>query len=231
MKLFFRVLHRMGEPVTEQVATFAEIGHLFAATLARSLEWPWRWPEIMQAIIQNGIGSIGIISVSTAFAGLMMTGEIAWHMNHALHTTSMIPGFTGQFIFREVGIAIPALLLVSKVGASTTAEIGSMKVTEQIDALKLLGIDPVQYLVFPRFIASIISSACLTLIAIAVTLFCAVTMAILRFNFSLLEYLNALRHFIGYKDVICALIKGTIFGAVIPIIACGYGFRCKGGAE
>ena len=108
--------------------------------------------------------------ISTAFAGLVVTNEIAWHMDRALHTVAMIPGFTGQFILRELGIAIPALLLVAKVGASITAEVGSMKVTEQIDALKLLGIDPINYLVFPRFIASIFSGACLVLIAAGVTL-------------------------------------------------------------
>ena len=80
---------------------------------------------------------------------MVVTNEIAYHMDLALHTVSMIPGFTGQFILRELGIAIPALLLVAKVGAAITAEVGSMKVTEQIDALKLLGIDPISYLVFP----------------------------------------------------------------------------------
>jgi phospholipid/cholesterol/gamma-HCH transport system permease protein len=143
----------------------------------------------------------------------------------------MIPGFTGQFILRELGIAIPALLLVAKVGASVTAEVGSMKVTEQIDALKLLGIDPVGYLVFPRFVASIVSITCLTLVAISVTLACALLVAVTRYNFSTLEYLNALRHFVGVKDLICALIKGMVFGAVIPVMSCAYGFRCKGGAE
>jgi phospholipid/cholesterol/gamma-HCH transport system permease protein len=143
----------------------------------------------------------------------------------------MMPGFTGQFIMREIGIAIPALLLVAKVGAATTAEVGSMKVSEQIDALKLLGIDPISFLVFPRFVAGIFATACLTLVAIAVTMACALSVAVARYNFSILEYLNALRHFIGLKDLLVALIKGMVFGAVIPIISCAYGFRCKGGAE
>lgn len=224
-------LHRLGAPVTEQVEMAQAIVVLFAQTLARLFHWPWRWKEITQAIVQLGIGSIPIIAVSTAFAGLVVTNEIAWHMNEALHTVSMIPGFSAQFIIRELGIAIPALLLVSKVGASTTAEVGSMKVTEQIDALKLLGIDPVNYLVFPRFIACILASACLTLIAIAITLACAMMVAVTRYNFSTLEYLNALQHFIGVKDLVSAVVKGMVYGAVIPVISCAYGFKCKGGAE
>lgn len=210
---------------------FSRILTLFGKTIKSLFSRPIRWPEISQSIVQIGIGSLPIIIISTTFAGLVITNEIAWHMDIALHTMTMIPGFTGQFILREIGIAIPALLIVSKVGASITAEISTMKVTEQIDALKLLGIDPIEYLVVPRFAASILSAACLTLIAIAVTLFCAITVAVLRYHFSVPEYLNALRHFVGLKDVGLALVKGTIFGAVIPIISCSFGFDCEGGAE
>ncbi len=229
--LWIRMLHWVGAPIAEQVATAFEAIRLLLAVLARLFDRPWRWPEIVQATAQMGIGSLPSISIATAFAGMVVTHEIAWHMERALSTISMIPGFTGQFILRELGIAVPALLMVSKVGASTTAEVGSMKVTEQIDALKLLGIDPIQYLVFPRFIGAIVSSACLTLVAIAVTLTCAIAVAIWGYGFTLLEYLNALRHFVSPMDLVVALIKGMIFGATIPIISCAYGFRCKGGAE
>lgn len=191
----------------------------------------WRREEILQHLVHHGIGSIPIIGISTAFAGLVVTQEIAFHMDHALHTTSMIPGFTGQFIMRELGIAVPALLIVAKVGASMTAEIGGMKITEQVDALKLLGIDPVGYLVFPRWIAGIIATVSLTLIALAVTLSCAILMAVTKFNFSTLEYVNNLRHFVDLKDLACALVKAVAYGAVMPLIACTYGFRCQGGAQ
>jgi phospholipid/cholesterol/gamma-HCH transport system permease protein len=218
--------------MAESLSTASDIFVLWLQILRRIPKAEsWRWPEINQAIVQIGVESLGIITISTAFAGILVTQEIAYHMDLALHSVSMIPGFTGQFILREIGIAIPALLLVSKVGAAITAEIGTMKVTEQIDALKLLGIDPVSYLLFPRFIAAIISGACLTVIAVCVTLFCAIGIAVLRYNFSFLEFLNALSHFLGIKDILFALVKGTIYGAIIPIISCAYGFRCKGGAE
>jgi phospholipid/cholesterol/gamma-HCH transport system permease protein len=217
--------------MADQLQTFQAIFVLLGQTLRRLFVRPWRWHEIFQSVVQIGIGSIPVIAIATAFAGMIVTNEIAYHMDLALHTVTMIPGFTGQFILRELGIAIPALLLVAKVGAAITAEVGTMKVTEQIDALKLLGIDPISYLVFPRFIASIISAACLTMTASAVTLGCAIWVAVYRYNFSALEYINALRHYIGARDLICALVKGMIYGAVIPIISCAYGFRCQGGAE
>jgi phospholipid/cholesterol/gamma-HCH transport system permease protein len=215
----------------EQARTALDIARLLATVLRRVFTRPWRFREITAAIAQIGVDSLPIIVLSTAFAGLVITREIAYHMDRVLHTVQMIPGFTGQFIIRELGIAIPAMLLVSKVGASTTAEVGTMKVTEQIDALKLLRIDPVDYLVVPRFVASIAALACLTLVAIAVTLACAIAVAVGRYGFNTLEYLNAFRHFVDLKDVAGAVVKGMAFGAVIPIVSCAYGFRCRGGAE
>lgn len=213
------------------IAVLRDIFRLFLETLSWIPRRPWRWQEILHFIVQMGIGSLPIIGFATAFAGLVVTTEIAWHMDQALKTVSMIPGFTAQFIVRELGIALPAALMVAKVGASTTAEVGTMKVTEQIDALRLLRIDPVGYLVFPRFIASIVSITCLTLIAIGITLICAVMVAVAKYNFSVLEFINAVRHFVGPKDIVCALAKGSVFGAIVPIISCAYGFRCGGGAK
>lgn len=215
----------------ERTATFLEILRLFGETVRKLPTARRRMPEVMQATAQTAVSSLPIIVVSTAFAGLVTTDEIAWHMNRALSTVSMIPGFTAQFILRELGVAVPLFLLVAKVGAATTAEVGSMKITEQIDALKLLRIDPVEYLVVPRFIAAIVAGATLSLIAASVTLVCAMSVAVGRYNFMGLEYLNAVRNFLNPSDVACTLIKGMIFGSIIPVISCGYGFRCRGGAE
>jgi len=136
----------------------------------------------------------------------------------------MVPGFTGQFIIRELGIAVATFLVVSKVGASITAEVGTMKITEQIDALRLLRINPISYLVFPRWIACIFCLACLTLIANAVTLAFSMAMSVWSFGFNWQEYITILRHFVGPMDMVCAIVKSMTYGAVIPIISCAYGF-------
>lgn len=215
----------------EQIETLKLAAGLGGRMFQLAARRPWRWQEIFASIAQIGIGSLPVIMVSPSFAGMVVSNEIAWHMDEALHTVSMVPGFTGQFILRELGIAVPALLLVSKVGASITAEVGSMRVTEQLDALKLLRIDPVAYLVFPRFVASVISGVCLTLVASAITLACAIAVAVSKYHFGLMEYLNILRHFVGPGDLVCTVTKGMVYGAVIPLISCAYGFRCRGGAE
>jgi phospholipid/cholesterol/gamma-HCH transport system permease protein len=192
---------------------------------------PHRKNEIGHAVETIGIGSLPIISIATGFTGLVMTSEIAWHMDFALSNVSMIPGFTGQFVLRELGIAVPALLLVSKVGASMTAELASMKITEQLDAFKLLRIDVVSYHIFPRWIACILSTVCLTLISITITLFIAMLTAVTKYHFNTQEYLNTLGQFINSIDLLCAVTKAAIFGMLIPPIASAYGLRCEGGAQ
>ncbi|MCC7442051.1 MAG: ABC transporter permease [Bdellovibrionales bacterium] len=229
--LFHRLGVTVSAPMTEHLDAVGEMRFLSGCVWRCCFARPWRWREIIHAGAQIGVSSLPIITLATTFAGLVVTNEIAWHMDTALNNTAMIPGFTARFIMRELGIAIPALLVVAKVGAAMTAEVATMKITEQIDALKLLRIDPVAYLVFPRWIASILSLICLTLFAIAVTLFFAVTVAVSKYGFNVDEYLNNLRHFVGKDDVIYAVVKAGVFGSVIPIISCAYGFRCKGGAE
>lgn len=191
----------------------------------------WRKEDLLRSMVQIGVNSLPIITISTAFAGMVVTDEMAWHMRSALQNISIIPGLTGQFILRELGIAIPALLLVSKVGASMTAEVGSMKITDQIDALRVMKIDPVAYYVFPRWVASTICTVCLTLIAILVTLIFSMMVANFKYGFGMLEYLTIFRHFVHASDIWCALVKSAVFGSVIPILACAHGFRCQGGAQ
>lgn len=192
---------------------------------------PHRRAAVLYQVEQIGVGSLPIISIATGFTGLVMTSEIAWHMDFALSNVSMIPGFTGQFVIRELGIAIPALLIVSKVGASMTAELASMKITEQLDAFQLLKIDVLSYHIFPRWLACVLSTVCLTLISITITLIIAMFTAVTKYHFNSHEYMNTLAQFISSMDLICAITKAAAFGIVIPPIACAYGLRCTGGAQ
>ena len=209
---------------------------LLAADILRKLfkqvsVGPHRKELVSEQMEQIGLGSLPIISIATGFTGLVMTSEIAWHMDFALSNVSMIPGFTGQFVLRELGIAIPALLIVSKVGASMTAELASMRITEQLDAFKLLKIDVISYHIFPRWAACTISTLCLTLISITITLFIAMFTAVTKYHFNSQEYFNTLAQFVTSTDLFCAITKATVFGMVIPPIACAYGLRCEGGAQ
>jgi phospholipid/cholesterol/gamma-HCH transport system permease protein len=215
----------------EHFFTFLHSGRILQKLFQQLFSGNQRFEMVIQSIESVGIGSLPIISIATGFTGLVMTSEIAWHMDFALSNVSMIPGFTGQFVMRELGIAVPALLMVSKVGASFAAELASMKITEQLDAYRLLKIDLISYHIFPRWIACILSTVCLTLIAITITLLIAMLTAVTKYHFNWQEYLNTLAQFINSVDLLCALTKSAVFGMVIPPITCAYGIRCQAGSR
>lgn len=200
-------------------------------TLKRLTVFPWRGKEIIEQVNHIAFESLPIIVIATAFAGLVISGEMAWHMNHAVQSLDLAPGFTGQFIFRELGVAIPALLVAAKVGASMTAEIATMKNSEQLDALKILHIDPIDYLVLPRWVGCSLALMTLTMASISVTIFCAMISATMKLGFNPLEYFNILQKFVGPDEILSALVKSAIFGSVIPIMACHQGFLAQEGAQ
>lgn len=204
---------------------------LMQKLIQQLMKGPHRQLDIMNQMETIGIGSLPIITIATGFTGLVMTSEIAWHMDFALSNVSMIPGFTGQFVVRELGIAVPALLMVSKVGASLTAELASMRITEQLDAFKLLKIDVVSYHIFPRWAACTAATICLTLISIAITIIIAMFTAVTKYHFNSEEYFNTLAQFVNSFDLLCAVTKSAVFGTVIPPIACAYAMKCEGGAQ
>jgi phospholipid/cholesterol/gamma-HCH transport system permease protein len=124
-----------------------------------------------------------------------------------------------------------ALLVTSRAGAGMAAEVASMKVTEQIEALQMLGLDPIRFLVAPRLVACIVAGALMSLIANLVCLLAAMGVSILKLGYTAGLFISMSRPFVSGQDLCFAVIKGAVFGAVIPLFACYCGLRCKPGAE
>ena len=204
---------------------------LLRDTFASLMTPPFRWRETIQQLYFVANGSLLIVAFCVAFAAIVTILESSFHMMIVIQNDSMVPGFASMLILRELGAVVSALLLTSRVGAGFAAEVGSMTVTEQVEALRMLGIDPVRFIVVPRLVACTVGAAMLTIIANIVCLYCAalVCEAYLGFTFTLFK--TAMIRFVGFQDLIFAAAKGAIFGSVIPLISCFFGFRCKAGAE
>lgn len=192
---------------------------------------PFRTRETILQLYLIGVKSAPIILFSLSFAAAVTILEYAYHMKLVIQTAALVPGFAALLILRELGAVITALLMTSKVGAGITAEIGTMQITEQIDALKLLSVDPIRYLVIPRFVASVLSAMALVVFANAMCLLFAMLVSSQYLTHSPEMFLTSMNTFAGYKDYVLAIVKAAIFGAVIPLVSCYYGFRCKAGAE
>ena len=140
-------------------------------TLGQLFSPPFRSRELLHQIYFVANESLGLILFCVSFAAMVTILESSFHMKLVIQNDSMVPGFAAMLILRELGAVVTALLLTALVGAGIAAEVGSMKVTEQIEALKMLGIDPVQYLVVPRLIACVLGGFALTILANLVCLY------------------------------------------------------------
>ncbi|MBX3033721.1 MAG: ABC transporter permease [Bdellovibrionaceae bacterium] len=176
-------------------------------------------------------GSLPIVLFCVGFAAIVTILEASFHMKLVIQNDSMVPGFAALLILRELGPVVTALLLTSRVGAGFTAEVGLMKTTEQIDALRMLGIDPVQYLVVPRLIATIVGTFLLALLASMTCLLGAMFVTDIHLGYSPAMFLSSMRVFVDFQDLLLAGLKGAVFGAVIPLVSCHFGFLCEEGAE
>jgi phospholipid/cholesterol/gamma-HCH transport system permease protein len=221
-----------------QVHALANIGRniadfidMSAHTLVGVFTPPYRFKEVIKQIHFVANGSLPIVTFCVAFAAMVSILESSFHMKMVIQNDSMVPGFAALLILREIGAVVTALLLTSRVGAGYSAEVGSMQITEQVDALRMLSIDPVKYIVVPRFIACVLGTAALTVIANAVCIYCSVIISDIYLGFSPGMFLTSMTRFVQYKDMVFAAIKGAAFGAVIPLVSCYYGFHCKAGAE
>lgn len=191
----------------------------------------FRWKETFEQLYFIGNGSLIIIVFCVCFAAMVTILESSFHMKIVIQNDSMVPGFAAMLILRELAAVVTALLLTSRVGAGIAAEVGTMQVTEQIDALKMLGISPTNYLVIPRLVACILGAVLLTIVANMMCIFSAMAVSSSYLGYTPALFISGMKRFVQFKDLIFSMIKAASFGAVIPLISCYFGFRCESGAE
>lgn len=190
---------------------------------------PFRLREILRQALTVGWQSLPLIAVVLGFLGMITVLELNFQLGRIIHNLEYVPGVAGILMFREFGPTVVAAMLAAKAGAGFTAEIGTMKNTEQIDALEMLSVNPVHYLVVPRFVATLAMQVALSVIGVTVAFGTGFLISQPRFNFQ--SYLTTMNHFVGVQDFINLITKSLLLGAVVPIVACYYGFRAGGGAK
>ncbi len=137
----------------------------------------------------------------------------------------------GKAIVIELSPVLTALVIAGRVGAGIAAEVGTMKVTEQIDALESMAISPVRYLVMPRFFASTIMIPLLTVFSDFIAIFGALAVSVLFVDISYETFLNGVKTSFQLSDMFSGLVKSAVFGAIIGIVGCHEGYQAEGGAR
>lgn len=177
-----------------------------------------------------GVGSVPLVVIVALFTGAVAAVQAAYQLEGVM-PLRYLGGAIERSVLIELGPVLTALVVGGRVGASIAAEIGTMKVTEQIDALEVLAIDPVRYLVMPRLVAAVIMLPVITVFADAVAILGGFAVSTLSFDQSPHTYTQALKQFFRLKDVTSGLIKAGFFGAIIAMMGCYYGSVTEGGAE
>jgi phospholipid/cholesterol/gamma-HCH transport system permease protein len=177
-----------------------------------------------------GVGSLPIISLIGMFSGIVLTMQMA----RAL-TTYGAQGQVGEIVslslIRELGPVLTALLVAGRNASGIASELGSMKVTEQIDAMRALGTDPSQKLITPRLIATATVVPLLTIVADYIGLAGGAVIARLMLNISMAQYWSTAWRFLKYNDIAQGLLKPFVFAIVISLVGCFYGMQTSGGTQ
>ena len=178
---------------------------------------------------EAGWRSILFVSVTMGFIGMIGVYQIASQMAKMLPEYSALGAGSIQMAIREMGPVMAGLLLATRVGTGIAAELGSMKVTDQIDAMKLSSVDPVELLVLPRLLAGVMACISLTVLACVVSI--TTGMLVAYTGFSVLPDTFLSLRFVTMSDVTMSLTKSCSFGLVVPLISCACGLEARGGSE
>ncbi len=203
---------------------------LFRDATIASFARPFEWREVVYQLEQMGVRSVSIALITAVFVGMVMTVQFAFGLER-FGATDYVGRVIGLSITRELAPSLTALVVGSRIGSGMAAEIGSMAVTEQIDAIRALGADPVKKLVTPRLIACVILIPVLALFADVVGFGGAMVVANLQFDTPMGFFLRTALESINMQDFMSGLGKAPFFGVSIAMIGCYYGMHTRGGTE
>jgi len=191
---------------------------------------PIRWRLVLYELWKIGVQSWFIVSLSCFFVGMVLAFQSAYQMKQ-LAAEIYIASLVSLSMVREIGPVITALIVAGRVGSAIAAELGTMKVTEQIDALQTLAVDPVHYLVVPRLLAMIVALPLLTVWADAVGILGGLMVGTMKLDIQPALYWKMTMVPLVFKDLGSGLLKSVIFAVIICVVSCFQGFRTEGGAE
>jgi len=191
---------------------------------------PFYLGQVVQQLLLIGYNSLPVVGLTAFFTGGVLALQIYIGSNR-YGAETFVPQIVVLGITRELGPVIAALMVTGRVAASVAAEIGTMRVTDQIDALTTLSTNPIKYLVGPRLLAAVISMPILVAIADALGVFGGYVAATRSLGFIGSIYLKNTVDFVTNGDVISGLIKAAVFGFIIALMGCYHGFNSRGGAK
>jgi phospholipid/cholesterol/gamma-HCH transport system permease protein len=179
---------------------------------------------------QIGVLSLPVVALTGTFIGIILAVQ-SYNQFRAFGLETQLGGVINRTMLRELGPVLAATMLAGRVGSAMAAELGTMRVTEQIDALSSMGANPVHYLVVPRFLSCLMLIPSLTIMAVFMGVVGGAAYCIFMLDIDMAHYSRNAKSFVETWDLFYGVIKSVFFGATIAILSCYRGFNCKAGAE
>jgi phospholipid/cholesterol/gamma-HCH transport system permease protein len=180
--------------------------------------------------MQTGVGALPILSLITFFIGLILALQSAYELRK-FGALNFVASAVAISMTRELGPLITAIVVIGRSGSAFAAEIGTMKVTEEIDALETMAIDPIHFLVTPKFIAMIVMLPCLTIWANSMGILGGALFGVAQADFTLVRYIQSSLDALFLRDITTGLVKSVMFGITITAVGCHEGLSTGAGAE
>jgi phospholipid/cholesterol/gamma-HCH transport system permease protein len=209
--------------------------HLVTETYYWMFIAPWKgkgikWKSTFEQMVKVGYESLPIVSLIAFFVGLIIAMQSSYQLK-AFGATIYTADLTAVSIIRELSPLLTAIVITGRSGSSIAAELGTMKVSEEIDALQTMGLNPIKFLVVPRTLALLIMLPSLTVIADIVGIFGGYVISMLTLDLTSVRYINQTIMALTFKDLFAGITKSVFFALIISAIGCYQGLIVKGGAE
>jgi phospholipid/cholesterol/gamma-HCH transport system permease protein len=224
------ILNFIGLWVLKLLEESGRVMILFFRTLGLTFRPPFDLRGLLRQIERVGVNSIPVILITGAFTGMVLALQ-SYTGFKRFNAEAFVGTVVALSMTRELGPVLSGLMVSGRVGAAMAAELGTMQVTEQIDALYTLATNPIQYLIVPRFLASLIIMPILTVFAEAVGMLGGYAVSVYLLGSNPTIYIRRTYDYLDLEDIYIGLLKACVFGMIIAIIGCYQGFNAQGGAE
>ncbi len=225
-----KIINTLGEGITRYIREMGQIFLLFLDTIRWSFSAPFRLDLFFEQMEKVGVRSGLVVILTGAFTGMVL-GLQGFHATRRFGAETMVGVAVALSMFRELGPVLTSFMVTGRAGSAMAAEIGTMRVTEQIDALLSMAINPVKFLIVPRVLASIVVLPLLTIIADFIGIIGGYFMGVTVLGISAGAYVANMERYVHLEDIYHGLIKAAVFGLILSVIGCYKGYTTTGGAE
>jgi len=225
-----KLLAKLGEDFIYFFHYLGEVVILFVNTIIYTTIYPLHRKRVFQQMVKIGIDSLPIVFLTSMFTGIVLAFQSSYQMEK-IGAEIYVASLVALSLTRELAPVLTALVVAGRVGASITAELGTMKVTEQVDALESLAMNPIRYLVVPKFVALFVMLPILTIYADIIGMFGGFIVGVFKLKLGATFYTTMTFDSLTMKDVFTGLIKSFAFAMIICIVSCYEGLSARGGAE